>query len=58
MEAMMKLTTATGNGLRTYEQYYDAVESLPSPLLEDSELQQQAASSSSSRRSNRCVTYC
>ncbi|WIA31007.1 hypothetical protein OEZ86_001048 [Tetradesmus obliquus] len=54
MTAMMKLGLAPGNGLRTYEQYYDAVEDLPSPLLSVSELRQEAASSSTSRRrSNR-----
>lgn len=53
--AMTKLGLAPGNGLRTYEQYYDAVEGLPSPLLSVSELRQEAASSSTSRRrSNRC----
>jgi hypothetical protein len=55
MNAMMKLGLAPRDGLRTYEQYYDAVESLPSPLLGAPELRREAASSStSSRRSNRC----
>jgi hypothetical protein len=49
---MLKLGLAPGNGLRTYEQYYDAVEGLPSPLKASAELTQQAAASSSSRRSS------
>jgi hypothetical protein len=48
MDAMLKLGLAPGNGLRTYEQFYDAVEGLPSPLV--AELKQEAAGSSSTRR--------
>jgi hypothetical protein len=58
MDAMLKLGLAPGNGLRTYEQFYDAVEGLPSVLKGVAELKEEAAASSSTRRrSSRFVMH-